>query len=439
MKKKFSLSKLLHNDRIVFIASVIIAIAVWIVISFGPGNVQTRTITATVKIDLTDTAAGYNDLRVMGNGEFTVNVVVEGSRSVIYALSGADLEVKPTLTDIQGPGKSEVSLTVNKAGKTSGYSVKSVSPSSVTVECDYWTSVPFDVELDETSLSMVSVAGEGYIPKNSAETIDRVTIHGPRGVLKQIDRVVPRIEQAQTINATTRLNARLLALNSRGDEVDITSCEFVDMTDDTVSITVPVWMERKVDLTYTLLNVPSGLKADELVTISTAISDSVTSITLAGEADALDLVTGSIGNLGEFDFDHLMPDNTTFTEELAVPSGVTVVEGNTVTLKLNLDDYTTQKFTLPIHTLEDVTVKNPPADKTLTLQERQLDITLCGDGKLLKKITPEDIVIEIDASTVNELGSARYDVRISVPSYPTVWAYYGADDTEAPKLYGTLA
>lgn len=439
MKSKFSFSKLLHNDRIVFIASLIIAFVVWGIISFGPGNVQTRTITATVKIDLTDTSAGYNDLRVLGNGEFTVNVVVEGSRSVIYGLSGADIEVRPTLTDIQGPGKSEVSLTVNKGGKSTGYSVKSVTPSTVTVECDYWTSVPFDVKLDDASLSLVTVSGEGYIPKNSAETVERVTIVGPRAVLKQIDHVVPRVERPQTISATTRLDARLLALDSRGDEVDITMCEFADMAGDTVSITVPVWTERKVDLTHTLLNVPSGLNRDTLVTISNSLSDSASSITLAGEADALELVNAAIGNLGEFDFDHLLPDKATFTKELAVPSGVTVVEGNTVTLKLNLDKFIEKKYTLQVRGIEDVVVKGLPADKKLAVQEQQVKFSLCGDRKLLDKIKADDLVIEVDASTTNELGSVRYDVRVVLPEeYSSVWVYYGVDDTESPKLYGTL-
>lgn len=439
MKKQFSLSKFLHNDRIVFIVSLVIALVVWGIISFGPGNVQTRTITATVKIDLTDTAAGYNDLRVLGNGEFTVNVVVEGSRSVIYGLGGEDIEVKPTLTDIQGPGKSEVSLTVNKAGKASGYSVKSVTPSTVTVECDYWTSVPFDVKLDDASLSLVTVSGEGYyIPKNSADTVSRVTVVGPREVVKQIARVVPRIEKAQTITATTRLDARLLALNKDGDEVDITMCEFAEMAGNTVSITVPVWTERKVDLTYSLVNVPSGLKTDTLVTLSNALSDSTSSITLAGEADALDLVTGSIGNLGVFDFDRLLPDKATFTKELALPSGVTVVEGNTVTVKLALDKYVTKKFTVAVRGTEDVTVKNLPEGKTLTLQEQQVEFTLCGDSKQLSRIKADDLVMEVDASAVDESGTVRYAVRVSTPDHPAVWAYYGEDETDAPKLYGTL-
>lgn len=439
MKKNFSLSKFLHNDRILFIVSLIIAVTVWGVISFGPGNVQTRTITATVKIDLTDTAVGYNDLRVMGNDEFTVNVVVEGSRSVIYGLGGGDLEVKPTLTDIQGPGKSEVSLTVNKGGKSSGYSVKSVTPSTVTVECDYWTSVPYDVKLDEASLSLVTVAGEGYIPKNSADTVSRVTIEGPREVLKQIDRIVPRVEKAQTISATTRLNARLLALNAGGDEVDISMCEFTGIEGNSVSITVPVWTERKVDLTYTLHNTPAGVDPATLVTITNALGASANSITLAGEAAALELVTGSIGNLGEYDFDHILPDEATFSKELALPSGVTIVEGNVVTLKLNLDKYTTKRLTLPVRGVSDVTVKNLPEGKTLTLQEQQVDIILCGDAKSLREIKPDHFRLEVDAASVSESGSVRYDVRVLPPKgYTSVWVYYGVDDSEAPKLYGTL-
>ena len=95
MKNKFSLNDLLHKDRLMMVVSLVVALVVWALVSFGPGNVQTRTITTTVTVDLTDTSVGYNDLRVIGENTFTVNVVVEGTRSVIYNLTGEHLVVPP--------------------------------------------------------------------------------------------------------------------------------------------------------------------------------------------------------------------------------------------------------------------------------------------------------------------------------------------------------
>ncbi len=435
MKKKLSLNTFLHNDRMMIVLSLVIAVVVWAIVSFGPGNVETRTITATVKVDLTDTSVGYNDLRVIGEDTFTVNIVVEGTRSVIYSLGSEDLEIKPSLTDIQGPGKSDVSLTVNKAGKATGYTVNSISPSTVTVECDYWTSASFTVMPD---VSLLAVEDEktqqfGDILLDSVVTDGRITLEGPRTVLQQVTSVAARVEESQTLNKTTHFDARLLALNANGGEVDISQCQFSGLSGDTVDMTVPVWVQRTVDLTYTLVNVPSGLTQTGLVTLSH------NRITLVGEADTLETVAGTIGDLGVFDFDHIKPEGASFTIGLEVPGSVRVLEGNTVAVSLAIDKLTTRTLSYDVRNLADVTVENLPTDKTITLQEQKLtDIVLCGHTATLRRITADDLKLTLDASSNTGSGSVRYTVRITVPDYPSVWVYYGEDDAAAYKLYGTL-
>lgn len=434
MKKTFSLNKYLHNDRLMMVISLVIAIVAWAVVSFGPGNIETRTITTTVKVDLTDTSAGYNDLRVIGTDTFTVNIVVEGTRSVIYSLGAEDLEIKPSLTDIQGPGKSDVSLNVNKAGKSTGYTVNSISPSTVTVECDYWTSASFPVTPD---ISLLSVEGDkaqfGDIVLDSAVVDGRIVVEGPRSVLQQIRSVAARVEKAQTVAATTRFEARLLALNENGGEVDTSLCVFAGLSGNTVEMTVPVWVQRKVDLTYTAINVPAGISQNGLVKLSH------NRITLVGEAETLNTIAAGIGDLGVLDFEHIHPENAIFTVELPVPVGVKVLEGNSVTVTLAIDKMTTRTLSYDVRSLSDVTVENLPAGKTITLQEQKLtDIVLCGPSATLRRITAADLKLTLDASSNTGSGSVRYTVRITVPKYPTVWVYAGADDTAAYKLYGTL-
>lgn len=435
MKNKFSLNRLLHNDRLMMVISLVIAVAVWAIVSFGPGNVQTRTFTTTVKIDLTDTSVGYNDLRVIGNDTFTVNVEVEGARSVIYALTGEDIEIRPSLTDIQGPGKSEVSLTVNKNGRFTDYTIHSISPATVTVDCDYWMSAPFTVTPDLSRLTTKDEKTQqlGDAILDSAIVDGRVTLEGPRTVMQQVASVVARVEESQTLDKTTHFEARLLALNEKGDEVDISQCLFSGISGNTVDITVPVWVQRTVDLTYTLANVPSGLSQNGLVKLSH------NRITLVGEADTLDTLVATVGNLGTFDFDHIKPDGAEFVVELPIPGGVKVLEGNKVTVTLAIDKLTTRTLSYDVSGLADVTVAKLPEGKTITLQAQKItDIVLCGTQATLRRITANDLQITLDASSNTGSGSVRYTVRITVPKYPGVWVYYGADDSTPYQLYGTL-
>ena len=435
MKKKFSLNALLHNDRLMMLLSLAIAIAVWGLVSFGPGNVQTRTFTASVKIDLTDTSVGYNDLRVIGNDTFTVNVQVEGARSVIYSLTGEDIEIRPSLTDIQGPGKSEVSLTVNKTGRYTDYTIHSISPSSVTVDCDYWATATLPVATDLKALKVEDekVQQIGDVILESTVTDGRVTLEGPRTVMQNVAAVVARVEKEQTISKTTHFDAKLLALDKNGAEVDISQCVFTGIADNMVDVTVPVWVQRKVDLTYTLANVPSGISQNGLVKLSNK------SITLVGEAETLDAIAATVGDLGTFDFDHIKPEEAERTINLNIPAGVRVLEGNAVYVTFSTDTLATRTISLDVNSVSDVTVENLPEGKTITLQAQKLtDIVLCGAQGTLRRITAKDLKVTLDASGNTAGGSVRYAVRITLPKYPAVWVYYGADDAAAYQLYGTL-
>ncbi len=437
MKKTISLNSILHKDRIMIVFSLLLAVAVWALVSFGPGNVQTHTITATVKVDLTDTSAGYNDLRVIGEDTFEVDVVVEGTRSVIFNLSANDLEIKPSLTDIQGPGKSYVSLNVNKVGKTTGYTINSISPSTVEVDCDYWTTSSFAVTPDVSLLSVEDPQTQqlGDVVLDSAALVGgRVQLEGPRTVVRQVASIIARVEEAQVLNKTTHCSARFTALDASGVEVDVSQCVFTGVSDNSVDMTVPVWEQKKVNLTYKLANVPAGVSQTGLVVLSHS------SITLVGEEDTLATAAQTIGNLGTFDFEHLRPSDAAFDITLSAPTGVKILEGNTVNVKLNIDKYATRTMSFDVGGLQDVTVENLPAGKSITLQAQKLtDIVLCGNQATLKRLTADDLQVTLDASSNTGNGSVRYTVRITVPTHNDVWVYYGEDTAASPyQLYGTL-
>ncbi len=417
------------------VISLLLALVIWGFVSFGPANVQTRTVTATVKIDLAGTSVGYNDLRVIGQDTFYVDIEVEGTRSVIYSLTGEDLIVKPTLTDIQGPGKSEVSINVNKGGKTTAYTVNSITPSSVTVQCDYWTSASFNVEADTAKLKVqdVKTQQKGDVLLDSALADGRVTLEGPRDTLLKVNKVVARVEDEATIDKTSRFTARLLALDANGSEVDIAECRFTGLSENKVELTVPVWVQRVVDLKYTLANVPAGLSQNGLVKLSH------NRITLVGEADTLNAIAATVGNLGTVDFDRLLPENADYTVEIKVPGGVKVLEGTSVAVSVAIDQFTTRTLSYSVRSLNDVTLQNLPEGKVAAIQQQKLDnIVVCGSNAALRRLNANDLKLTADVAAVTGSGAVRYPVRITVPSQPSVWVYYGAEGTNPYQVYGTL-
>ena len=63
MKQRISLSRLLHNDKLMMIVSLVLAIVVWALVVYGPNNAQERVITGvpvsiTLNAYATDTRFG---------------------------------------------------------------------------------------------------------------------------------------------------------------------------------------------------------------------------------------------------------------------------------------------------------------------------------------------------------------------------------------------
>lgn len=434
--KKFSLNALLHKDRVMLIASLVLAVTVWVIISFGPGNVQQRTISASVKIDLTDTSAEYANLRVVGDDVFTVNVTVEGTRSVIYSLTADDLEIKPDLSDIQGPGRSYVSLTVAKSGRYNDYTISSVSPAMVTVECEKWTNDFYTVEFTDEDKKLLNVApadeSSQYLPKQSI-TLDsavvkdgRVQIEGPQAVTSQIDSVRVVLDGEHVLSKTTQLRARLVAYNESNQVIDLSGCQIVGSTDGTVAMTVPVRSTKTVELTYSLENVPSGLHTNGLVTLLNPVDHSpITTLTLVGESDTLASVGESL-DLGVIDFDHILPSTAQFTRTLTLPDGVEPLSGSMeVLVSLAIDGMQTRTMSVTVDSISDVNVTGLATGKSASLVENTIvdDIILCGDRRTLNRITSGDLVLTVDLSDAVEFTGA--EVRVTVPKYPAIWVYYG--------------
>lgn len=436
MKPKFSLNRLLHNDRFIFVVALVGAIAVWALVSFGPGNITPREVSTQVTVDLTNTIAGYNDLRVIGDDTFSVSVRVEGPRAVVFNLTSDDIQIRPDFSNVQGPGEAVLHLTASKAGKSTDYEIVDIYPREVTVKCDYWISKDFTLATDITTLRVADEKIQQFgdvVVDAAAVPNGLVRLEGPRAVLDSIASVVAKVEGTEVVDKTKRFSAKLIALDAQGAQVDLADCVFLNPAVGTVDITVPVWVQQKVPLTYRLENVPEGFNKDNLVKLS------VDTVTLIGEQEELERVSATVADLGVINFDALLPENDELTVALQVPSNIRVLEGNSVTVTLDIDQYTTRKLSYSIKGVEDVTVENLPSGKKLTLQNQKLtDIVLCGPQATLRRITPEDLKIVLDASSNNGIGSVRYDARVVVLKYSNVWVYYGSSEQDGYKLYGTL-
>ncbi|MBQ3094623.1 MAG: hypothetical protein IJC52_05560, partial [Clostridia bacterium] len=184
MKKGFSFTRLLYNDKLMLVLSLLISVAIWFGVISDSANIEERSIPVTVTVDLTNSYAHQSGLRIIGEDTFTAQVNVSGAWSVITKLDEADFRVRPDLTAITGAGDVDLPLNVTRNSAETDYDIISVTPSEISVVCDYWQEgARFRVQTDVSALKAAEFEkyqiGEPVLDK-TAFPDGSVTLSGPK-------------------------------------------------------------------------------------------------------------------------------------------------------------------------------------------------------------------------------------------------------------------
>lgn len=426
MNKRFSLGRMIRSDKLMMIVSLLLAIVVWSLVVFGPSNKEEQVITGVpISITLNDYASETLKLRIVDGAEKTATVTVYGLRSVIGRLTAADITVTADTGNIIKEGTYTLQLRAQAAGD---YSIRSVvgddgTSDTITVTCDVWREASHAVDVEMKNLTVgdektqqfgtPSIAGDAIVDGS-------IVLTGAKTNIEKVSKVVAVIDDTATINEATVFTARLEARDENGNIVE--SISFKGAEDGKVSVTVPIMVYRKIDLTPSLLHTPAAY-ADRanLITVSPKF------VEVWGIPSEIDEYVASVQNSVKLDFDRLNPGNLTQNVSLQPVEGIRPVNGNElIQLKVGLSGITSKKISEVDLTDEDLTVLNCPEGYTVTLKQNKIkDITLCGTSAMLKKVSPEDIAISVELSENVTVGQQTVKARIIVKGQDGVWTYYG--------------
>ena len=93
-KKRFSLRKLIYNDKNLIIISLLAAVCIWIATSMNLSPETTKNISVPLKIDFSDTVTEELGFKCYGESSMTVNVTVRAKKYLAKDISADDLDVK---------------------------------------------------------------------------------------------------------------------------------------------------------------------------------------------------------------------------------------------------------------------------------------------------------------------------------------------------------
>lgn len=401
-KKEFSLSTMFKSNKFIFFVSLILAILLWVTVSPN----RDMTVSKTITVDTADTPVEQLGLEVVGDSTYHLNVKITGKWYVISKITDKDLDINYSLSDVTKAGEYEIPITATKAASNGDFEIGKVTPSKIKIAFDYKYTRSFKVEASAPNIR----AKDGYILDTPTIEADSsiVDVTGPRSEVEKIDRVVARVENTETLEASQSYSSTLKLLDKDGKEMDAST---LSLSFKTVNVTVPINKMKTVPLKVYFAGAPEYYAKNPL-----DYSLDVKQLNIVGPAEAVDDINELV--VGTINFSDISTDKTEFKFDLKLPSGVKSVDDiQNVTCKLNLSDYA--KKTLEVTKFSTVNQNNKTDVSFVT---NTVKVTVVGPKSVISKISADDVSLECDISNYKNNSSVKADAVLKSDKYNNIWA-----------------
>lgn len=394
------------------IISLLIALGAWFVISVSAYPTTTVTYrNVEVEVNLEGSVAERNRLSVIDMSEQTVKATIKGQRASIGGLSSSDFVARPEITDVNDAGEYELKLNIECKDKDADFEY-TVVPDKIKVSFDKIISKSFDLTADIPNI----VAADGYLKGDAEVTTPSITITGPEERVNYITRCkIQNLSEMELTESQEISEGNNLVLYHNNTVI---SSEGLSLSKNSFAINVPVTMRKTLPLVVSFINVPENLSLEDI-----EYTQSVEEIEVAAPPDKIE-------NLGEIylctiDLRKVTPGYTVtvpleFTEESEMENLSQVSE---VTLGFPLENLTTRMITV---SRNDIVIINKPADYDIIPATTGWDIVFVGEADVLDRLTVDDIVVQLDLSSVSSSITSnvyiRAPIKVYVPGDDVVWA-----------------
>ncbi len=404
-KSKFSLRKLIYNDKYLIVLSVIAAVVIWVATSINLSPETTKTVTVPVTVDFTGTLAEQLGIQYFDSTDITVDVTVSCQRYLARDITADDISASLRTDTVTSAGYQSVQILVGARGNDD-FTIESYYPTSVAGLYDVYQEQSFPVQLNYSNSNFCA---DGYVAGTTTLSEDEALVGGPRTYVSQIDRVEATISLEENLTESQLVDLAPVALDSSGNQLDYITFE------NTISANVPILKVETLTPQVDLLNAPVNVQ--DIADVSYSV-DRV-------QAGVLDSAGNSVLDIGDIDFSTITSGENEFVFDLSALSGVVVLDGTeeiTVTVTVP-DDYETRDIRM---SADSVTVNVPDGYSASVQRLTDTTITVVGSSEALENLTASNLVLTCDLRGEGEnikTGTSEYAVSVSVSDAPDVWVY----------------
>ena len=354
---------LLSDRRVRLLLSLLGAVIAWMAVTIvvQPG---TTTTIYNVPVDFTYDSSAYTSrgLSIVDAEEKTVNLKLSGDGYTIGSLSANDFVVYPDWSSVRDSGEKTLRLQVRSQSTL-------LTGVAVSIDGSNTVDVVFDVVEEKTLPIQVTTnylkIADGYILYGTEVSKETVTLSGPSTELSKVETCTAEVPHNGELTSPVTLDTDLRFYTRSGSEVKF---EYTTLEADSVEVTLQVYKLATLPVKVSFINAPRDFDPSVLV-YSLSKKTNISTITVSFDSSRLE------------------------TKTMNLPASC-------------------------------VQVVNLPATYTLTVgTERLMNVTLCGPASSLEALTPEQVVIEIDADDFYvAIGQQNIACRLYVPSNDKIFA-----------------
>ena len=400
---------LLSDRRVRLLLSLLGAVIAWMAVTIvvQPG---TTTTIYNVPVDFTYDSSAYTSrgLSIVDAEEKTVNLKLSGDGYTIGSLSANDFVVYPDWSSVRDSGEKTLRLQVRSQSTL-------LTGVAVSIDGSNTVDVVFDVVEEKTLPIQVTTnylkIADGYILYGTEVSKETVTLSGPSTELSKVETCTAEVTYSGELDSSVTLATPLRFYTSGGTEVNF---EYTELEESSVDVTLQVYKMATLPVNVSFINAPRDFDESVLV-----YELSRKQLKVAGPAEKIDaLSTLSIGTIDLSTFTL----NKVYELPIELPSDIYLLDNiSTITLSFDCSGLETKTMNLPSSCVQ---VVNLPSTYQLTVEtERLMNVTLCGPKAALETLTPEQVVVEIDAEDFSvATGQQNIACRLYVPSNGRIFA-----------------
>ncbi len=410
-KKKFSLRKLIYNDKYLIILSIVSALIIWVATSINVSPETTKKVSVNLPVDVSGSAQEQLGLKTFGDKNVNVEVTIVAKKYIIREITDKDLVVSLDTSTVTSAGYHSLPISVKRNDRLD-FTIDSYSPSTYNAYFDVEQENVFEIKVNLPSENYIE---EGYVAGETVLSDTSAVVSGPASYVSRVDSVQANVSFDNKLTTTQTVDLNLKAYDKSGKTVEFVS---IETKNSAPTITVPVLKKMKLPVSVSITGMPQGVSESDFDIYYSAAEMSVGMLESA--ASSINSV-----NLGEISFSSLKTGSNKFTFRTDSINGITVLDENLNSVEVIVT--IPKSFKTKTYKISKNDIKlNLPDGYEATVNSIDFDkVTLVGTNAELGSIKANAIAMSVDFSENDEIktGTDVYTVSVSIPKSNTVWVY----------------